>query len=575
MEYCHYGYWDENFISESVEILKNRIKTYREVGIGSVGINVLCTRGHTEDGWEILPRADMQYEVGFGGNASKGILCVATPEFEEYISRKYGALATVGADFIWLDDDVRLGQCVCDFCVKSFNDAYGYSLTREELVSKIEKGILAAKWYQFQSKKMERLIKLIADSIKAVSPECEIGYMSIDPNAVPRWIESSRAVKGRPGGGFYDERTPIAVFDKCLSVQRQVGSYPKNVMDIQYEYEAFNYQTLDRSQRFTELESTLALMSGCNGVLYNNDIFYDRQPLIDMLRAYEKKWRVLIKKNEGMGSLGVYCTEPWVARKLLEIGIPVTFDLEYAVGCFILGDAWYGVHQDILPEILEKGVMTDGRGLEVLCERGCATHCGGRVKDSFASGMAERFTEHSLCGEYKGHYRDAFMNFTYYINNYGKAYSFERAEGAETVSRLETITHKAGECSLFIHDGDGRFAADGYLFINSINTHAKKAQLNAVIDWISRDKLPLKTPTTLKLMPIVRGDKNGNMTIMLTNASFDETGSFELEIRAGGQFYELLPNGTLHPLKQTESNGITTIILDNINGWGHAVVTNV
>lgn len=575
-EFCHYGYWDEAFILKNTEILKDRIEKYRSAGIKSVGINVLCTRGHTDDGWEILPEGDLQYEVSFDAEILKGRLCTANEAFEDYIRYKYSMIAKTGADFIWSDDDMRIGDCVCDNCLKNFNDTYGYSFKREELAQNLRSDkALCDKWSSFQREKVKRLFGIIADAIKSVNPETGIGYMTFSGIESPEMAEASGAVKGRPGGGFYDERTPVNVFDKCLWVQSQLRSYPKKITDIQYEYEAFNYQTLDRSMHFSELETTLALMSGCNGVLYNNDIFYDRQPLIDMLSSCSKKWEALTRKNENLVNGGVYCVGRGLARTLCELGIPVTYDFENSVAAFVLGDAWNGIDDGEITKMLSKGVMTDGRGLQILCERGFSRECGGKIKKEYKSSVAERFTEHKLCGEYKNYYRDVFMNFVYYVNNSGSAYEFDIEKTAQAVSNLETITHEKLGCSLYINDNGKRFAADGYFFINSTKTYAKKLQTGNILDWISGEKLPVRIKETIKIMPIVKNDKDGNMTVMLTNASFDKTGSFECEIRNDKKFYLIGKNGKLKALKQTKKGSSTVVKIRNIDAWDYVLLTNI
>lgn len=576
VEFCHYGYWDKNFISKSAELLKDRIKKYKEAGIESVGINVLCTRGHTDDGWEILPKADLQYEVFFDGETSKSLLCITNDDFKNYIKYKYSTLAQTGADFIWSDDDMRIGECTCENCIKKFNDAYGYSFKREDFIKelRIDKKVLSD-WNSFQCENLKTLFVIIADAIENTNPEIKIGYMTIPGSDSPILAEASRAVKGRPGGGFYDERTPLSVFDKCLSVQYQLRSYPDKIKDIQYEYEAFNYQSLDRSIHFTELESTLALMSGCNGVLYNNDIFYDRQPIVDMLSSSAKKWELLVEKNKNLKSSGVYCEGGGISRALCEIGIPITYDFENAAACFVLGDAWNYIDDEKITKILEKGVMTDGRGLEVLEKRGFSEFCGGKIKKEYKSSMAERFSTHDLCGNYKNYYRDVFMNFEYYVNNSGSAYEFEISETAQSVSNLETITHNKLGCSLFINDNGQRFASDGYFFMNSIKTYAKKLQIGNILDWISKESLPLRIKETIKIMPAVRSDADGNMTVMLINASFDKTGSFECEMRSDKKFYAIGQNGELKEMRQIKKGEKTVVTIENIDGWGYILLTNI
>ncbi len=579
-EFSHYGYWDEAFTMQNTTLLQKRIAEYRKAGVKSVGINLLDTRGHLEEGWGALPKTDLQHEVNTEGVASKCVLCHANEEFEEYISKRYAAYAKTGADFIWMDDDLRFGNnglgCLCDECIRKFNQTYAYDFDRVQLLAKIKTDTACKKaWFTYQDALLRRLVEVIKKAVKEANPTVKIGIMSIRPE--PELSVVSEADMGRPGGGFYDDRTPIEIFTKAVKVQMQASSYPERITDIQYEYEAFNYQSLDKSLHISELETSLALMSGCNGVLYNNDIFYDRQPFMDMIAKSAKKWDALTERNEKLKPWGVYCGNYGTCVKLNEAGIPVSDNLDFAVCCFIEGDTWNELDDETIRKIFAKGVMADGKGLANLCEKGYASLCGGTVKAAYPSGMAERFSNHVLCGKYKNHYRDAFMNFSYYINNSGEAYELQPSEQAEIVSHLETIAHEKVGCSLFVYEDKqgARFAADGYFFKNSIKTYAKKDQMVNVLDWISGGKLPVKTKETIKIVPTVRRDEAGNMTVMLINASFDKTGAFACEIRNDKQFWILDQSGALRPVEQTVKNGNTTVTIDNIDGWSYVLLTNM
>ena len=577
-EFSHYGYWDDAFVAENTAILKKRIATYRELGIKSVGVNLLDTRGHIEEGWDVFPKTDLPHEVDANGVASKCILCVGNTEYEAYISKRYAAYANIGADFIWIDDDLRLGNgglgCMCDSCISGFNTENGFAYNRTELNEKIRTDrAFKQLWLAFQNRALNRAAQVIQNAIKEANPDIKIGLMTIKPE--PQLTVSSGAVMVRPGGGFYDDRTPLDLFLKIMHVQKQTENFPKQITDIQYEYEAFNYQSLNRSMHLSELESTLALMSGCNGVLYNNDIFYDRQSLLDMIAKSAKKWDALTARNEKLRPAGVYCHDHSTAKMLNEAGIPITFDLNSAVCCFLEGNVLEYLDAETIEKMLSKGMMTDGKGLKILCEKGFTDVCGGTIKNAYDNGMAERFADHPLCGNYKNHYRDACMNFEYYIHNSGLAYELNPSAQAETVSYLETITHKKVGCSFYIYEEKVRFATDGYLFRNSANTYAKKEQLVNVLDWVSKEKLPVKTKETIKIMPTVKADAAGNMTIMLINASFDKTGSFECEIRNDKKFYILGEDGNLQPIQQTAKNDNTVVTVDNIDGWSYVLLTNM
>ena len=579
-EFCHYGYWDLEYSANNAKILKDRIRRYKELGVKSVGINLLATIGHGDEGWSVLPRADLQYQVFSSGVETKGLLCFNNNAYLDYAAKRYALYADTGADFIWMDDDIRSPNgCFCDSCIEKFNKSIDANLSRSRLVEYLENDEAAwrARWRSFVDEAIQKLLTTIKHAIQEVNPNVDIGYMSIAPNAKPQWIAESCAVKGRPGGGFYDERSPVEIFRKAFDVQQQIANYPDEICDIQYEYEAFNYQSLNRSFHFSELETTLALMSGCSGVLYNNDIFHDRQKLTDMLAASAKKWEILVETNRNCKPVGVYCTNPNTAKLINEIGLPVTATLDQATAAVVLGEEWNSMSDEEIQKTLDKNALTDGVGLAILIKRGFGHRCGGQIKDVYDSGMAERFGSHRLNGAYKNHYRDVFMNFSYYINNSGDAYTFAPSEKAEIVSSLETLTHEPSDCSLYIfeHESGSRFAADGYLFPNSLCTEAKKEQLENVIDWLTGDKLPVRIKAPVKIMPSVTAGSDGSMTIMLTNASFDTTGIFECIVRSSKKFRIIDANGALLPIEQHISEGEMSMTIPGIGAWGYVLLTNV
>ena len=149
-------------------------------------------------------------------------------------------------------------------------------------------------------------------------------------------------------------------------------------------------------------------------------------------------------------------------------------------------------------------------------------------------------------------------------------------EGAEVVSRMESITHEKLDCSLYIYENAGkRFAADGYLFPNSIRTHGKKEQLNNVLNWVSGGKMPVKTPETIKLVPSVMGNAGGDLTIMLTNASLDNTGIFRCLVRTDRDVFLMNDDGTLTAPKQEKCADGVLATIPSIDAWDYVLLTNI
>jgi len=582
-EFSHYGYWDLEWVKENASVLKDRIKRYKDVGIKKVGINILSTIGHMEEGWDVLPQTDMQHIVGQDGTESKCCLCPSGEDFLEYIGKRYAYYANIGADFIWLDDDLRTtghgnvaGHCFCPQCIARFNqetgNCYSVELVREKFSRDKD---LTREYKDFMERVIQRLLHRIADAIRKINPDLEIGYMDIGMDigqgGEKWWREILGASKMRPGHSFYTDMNPMGVFNKHLLVQRLVDAYPKEITDIQYEYEAFNYQTLEKSIHMSELESTLALMAGCTGVLYNNFIPLDRQDLLDMMKASAKKWEILARLNEGCKHMGIYCVSNQTAGQFNEIGIPVTFQPEHAVAAVVLKDEWEKLSDSEIEQLLKLHVLTDGRGLEYLHERGFSQQCGGSVLQVYTNSMAERFTEHDCNGSYKNFYRDTYM--TAFIDS--NAYEFMPEPEAECVSCLETITHQPKGCSMYLYEKEGvRIAADGFLMPSQMKTAPKKYQITQVLDWLSGGRLPVRIDKGIKVIPDVVADRAGNMNIMLTNASLDKTGSFVCVVRNDREFRILGPQGEEILPKQEVIDGECRIYIENIDAWNYLLLTN-
>ena len=107
-EYSHRGYWPLGDVEKLVSVLTRRIKAYRDAGFKTVGLNVLDTFGHMDDGWGDMEDAPMQTFVGMDGRNFRTCLCPSSEEGREYLAEKFRLLASCGPDFIWVDDDFKL-----------------------------------------------------------------------------------------------------------------------------------------------------------------------------------------------------------------------------------------------------------------------------------------------------------------------------------------------------------------------------------------------------------------------------------------------------------------------------------
>ncbi|MBE6650711.1 MAG: hypothetical protein E7613_05300 [Ruminococcaceae bacterium] len=572
----HHGYTPFETTLKTAAKAKAAIEAYKKLGVKKVGLNVLATFGHTEDGSCVNKKADLQYMVNIEGQESGSCLCPTDDRFISYITQKYKTYAETGADYIWTDDDIRYNNhgivkefCFCPKCLGQYNERNKKSYTLEEIRANWKDNKeLRDTWKENFSFSVCRAIKAIRRAISEIDPKIETGYMTGGFNAIYEWMDSSGAVKGRPGGGFYNDRVPIDIFAKSFWVQRELVNYPERIRDIQYEYESYNGRTLEKSFHISELETTLAVMSGCNGVLYNRSTMLGEAGFFDMLRGSKDKWDIIAKSSEGCGNLGIFCASALTGRQLSEISVPVTANLRNAVAAIVVGDEWEEFSDSEIKDILSKNVLTDGKGLSVLNRRGFRNNTCGEVKKTFTNGVTERFTQDTVNGEFKNITRAASMDIYYE----GDAYLLKADEDSRIISQLMTGETELGESFVMGERQRNKIAVDGYLMPNQAQTASKRHQLINVFQWLSGNKLPIVIKKSIKVVPIVRGKNGIPECIMLCNAHFDATGSFDVEIKCEENFSFVSRDGKLVPAVQEVKNGVTYITIDNIERWDYILL---
>ena len=583
-EESHYGYWDPEKTRQNAARLKERLPKYREAGVPSVGLNVLSTIGHLEEGYDVFPKTEMQHIVSIRGEESRACLCPTGQRFLDYVYERYATYAATGCDFIWIDDDLRPDNhgvvydgefCFCPNCITRFNQEEGEAWTFDTITAVWKTDAdLRTRYEAFQYRVLERLYQTIEKAIHDTDPNIEIGMMQNARNIRKKLMLAGGATKARPGGegvGYYNDSIPIEVLTKSFGIQRNTSQYTPNLVDIQHEFETFMFQNLEKSAKMSELETSAVLMSGCNGVLYNASPYYERQDLADMMKASKYKWRTLTDVLENTKNAGVFCLHHGAAMCIWELGIPVTATLDSACAAFLIGEDWNRLSDEQAKAVLAKNVYTDGRGVEILTERGFGEYCGATVAAVYDNGMAERFTDHPLNGHYNGYFRNVYVSYG------GPLLSYEFAPGdnAEVVSNLETITYHPQNCSMytFVNKDGGRFCADGYMIPQRMKTTAKRAQVTAVFEWLSGGKLPVVIDAERKIMPLVKVSADGNMTAMIVNAHFDPSGDFNAVLRTDKTVRRIAQDGTLQPIKQTNVDGGVAVAIDSLGTWDYILLT--
>ncbi|MBO4298313.1 MAG: hypothetical protein J5998_05900, partial [Clostridia bacterium] len=237
VDYSHHGYYPLEEYEALAPLLKARMQAIRDAGVPSVGINVLCTIGHLDEGFDWLAHPPFQTAVGHDGSTSISCMCLRSPEFLAYIERKYAILAASAPDFIWIDDDARMQHhaveypCFCHRCVETFSRRVGAAYKRETLVAALEndpEGALRRQFLSYNSEALGRMLETIRKSVRAVDPAIRLGLMTGDVawnsyslGDLPARLSALGATMFRPGGGFYTDEQPALLIGKALSISLQ------------------------------------------------------------------------------------------------------------------------------------------------------------------------------------------------------------------------------------------------------------------------------------------------------------------------------------------------------------------
>lgn len=578
----HHLYFPLDELRKRAALLGQRIAAMKSAGIPSVGINVLTTLGHLNEAWDFVPPLPFQRTVGHNGALSVSCACPNTPELREYVREKYAIFAKAGPDFIWIDDDFRMGNhgfgvafgCFCPTCLKLFSDFTGHNFqTREELVAAFnapDAKKVRRDWLEHNVRTLESLGRDIASAIHAVNPEIKTGLMSggafycYNGAEYGRICSALKAEKYRPGCGFSIDDRPAEMISKAFGAAQQCDDFPPTIHDLQYEVENFPYQKLGKSLSTLINECTMALAYGLNGIIFNalhsiGDCNLDiREPMMRKIRKARPFWEAIVSHADGLRDNGLWPAwsrsmlgkvelrekESWLdtnwgrpvvlaAESLGRLGIPLSAHRTGAAATVLAGRTAETFSDDELRGMLSGAVLMDGSTLEVLERRGMGELTGVRLAKRWNNGVMERLTDDPLNGPWRGAVRDVRIEFWGDATGLGDMLEPLAAE-VRTLARMESYFGEQLGPSLTAFENrlGGRVIVSGYAPWFFLGSEAKRAQLQNVLDWAARGQLAVRIEETVPLIPVLRlSPEKDRGVIVLLNAGFDSIEEATLRFR--------------------------------------------
>jgi hypothetical protein len=596
-------------INSRVKLLAGIIPDFKALGL-RVGINHLTTLGHLDENLENSLNEPWQRITDINGTVAKGSFCPLDPRFQDFTRDCYQAFARTGADFIWIDDDVRMGHhppagfsCFCPLCLSRFAGETGESWTLERAAAVIHsEGADASreyriKWVAHNRRILDELFALIRTAVDDVDSGLILGYMptnqiyeGMDYAGWGRTLSGSKKlpVKWRPGGGFYSDAQPLELLRKSHNMGRNAEAVPPADTDIQYEHENFPYQKLKKSETIFIAETAAALAAGCSGVALNLmgispdpcdeylpyfDRIRDAKPFFDRLVSElgrspcEGLWPAITHDKIWAAGIGRGNADPLPClTELAEIGLPPAYSRVGARVHLLAGDAVHAFSRSELEELFAEAVLVDGPALRHLQELGLAELAGFEIAGTRDRDTIERFTDDPLNGHHSGWWRDCRPSFW-------RTDAFILRPRDPQARLLTELIDFSGTVAgpvmgVFENRLGGRVAVAGYYPWTSLQNLSKSTQMKALCRWLSRDTLPAYVSSFHKIALWCRRDADDNLVIPLINASLDAVSGVRIHILDKRQFRVMHQDGREEDVKTTVRDGDYVVMeLPKLGPW--------
>jgi len=572
-----------------VERWKVVAKMFRDAGI-RVSMQISNTFGHSdanngikegygdgmmENGESVDPL------VGPDGTRNKSCFCWNSPRLREYMRSIVALYAKeIHPERIWFDDDLRASGhtpnrycCYCDKCMAKFNQQYGTSFTREELVHEINYGDIAwrEKFIAFTRQGIYDFTYIVARAAVDIYPDIRfayqyghfINYMGNDDHFILKAMYDACGgypVETRPGGLHYNDKAPWGQFEKAMDIAYENSLVPEYVSECKAELENLPGVAYGKSIGGIINEGTLYLATGCTGLT-----FTDIQSWHEPAAYYEKilakfsenrtYWEKLsaISRNCYRGGICIYEGEKphlkrlsdkdepysWVTRlsekdiNLFRIGIPVMYDKRLAKVYLLHHNSVEGLTDEDIRFLLTQPVVTDGESVDKLIQRGWGDYFGFDIKYAPQADY-EVFTQHSVNGSRAGIqygenpyaskpmrryiFENAFDNMEVLGEAYKGMANFESEGYVGPTTILTQIQNPAAVQKV-------KWAVFGYSIWSDLVSTAKRNQILNAIDTISPLAAKLISDEQAAVASSV--DKDGK-TVAVTIASASQGGTEEL-----------------------------------------------
>ena len=591
-----YGFPPLSVHQEMAEQLGETAALLREAGL-RVSLQISNTIGHgqymsaRDCSGLVYDGSPVQNIVGPDGNSARYAFCWNDPVFRDYVRKEVKLYAEkIQPHTVWIDDDLRATNhapvqrgCFCDSCIRRYNERFGTSFSREELVRAVSRGELRHRenFVAFLRDGLYDFTFDVYSAIHAVSPET-CGGLQNGPNGgytgygIAHLYDAMRdatgkAPKSRPGGGAYRDHNPNDMLWKADCLAFQNAMLPEYVTDIRPEIENLPDVRFGKTIAGTCMETSLYLASGATAMSYAmlmNDYeeadwhgemlaaFAAHRPYWLLLSAASRDtveggltlalgheiWKRKLSDGEDAFAWG---NEPYGAAgsALAGTAIPLTFrETKHPV--YLLHEAFVsGLTDAEIQHLLDSPVLTSGSALAALAARGYGAEFSAEALPLSTGQLSETYNmEHPVNAHVKKLSNHSWSQSFYYSDGYALRDKTGETEplgwyqtGAKNAVPCfpEDKAHPFGVCNAIVKTSAGaRWAVFGHQPWNNVVSLAKRNQLLRAADYVSGNALPAILETGVQAQLLPREDKDGFVTsVSVLNRTIGESGPLTLRIR--------------------------------------------
>ncbi|MFW5762263.1 MAG: hypothetical protein ACOCXH_14915, partial [Cyclobacteriaceae bacterium] len=213
-------------------------------------------------------------------------------------------------------------------------------------------------------------------------------------------------------------------------------------------------------------------------------------------------------------------------------------------------------------------VYMDTQALEVLWERGMGELTG--VKHVNESSIAvEIFSDHALNQGIAGTMRRA--------SGWSQGTYLEKVnDKVQAVNHLHVMSsqeRKGISLSLFENELGGRIAVSSYYPWDGVGMLAKVTQMSRLMNYLSKDKMPVMLEKSYRIMPLFRQNVKGNRFVLsLFNNSLDAYENVPVSVRSDANQVKLITHDGERNIKLKREGDQLKIDIEKIEPWSVVVM---